>query len=523
MLGRWLRNRIQNVEHALASGHIDEAYRLATEPGMLREPSAARVLDQLARALLARARLHVQGGRNIEALGDVDRIAAVCRITDEAAELRDRVLTILTGAARAGPERNAGADPLEITRVGPEASPTGGVNDEPPGAGAGERVRDTSAADALVDEARARLRDGDALGAGRVLASAAYLGPSAGDCVRQTVDACRRALRDWLDQGRLDRFTDAARRLRDLTRLDSSLDEFRSMAHLIQSAAARLGRGDYAGARGELLRLSGVARQTAWLGDALSALDQIIAARDRLLASPLGLVEAALQKSLAIGTAPPGVPGDNPGMLGETVSPPVAREVDPLLLLVDGTGSIMLTNRDTVRVGRAGAGGAVDIPIPADLHSHHAEITRNGEDYFLIALGPVQVNGRPVRRALLRDGDRLVMGRSAKMVFCKPGDRCESAVLVLGDRCRLSQDVERVVLFKDTCLVGPDPGCHVRTREGDCRLVLFRRGARVMVRRRPLHDRGASREAEELPLGQTREMGDLRLTLKAYRDTGSVT
>lgn len=523
MLGRWLRNRIQNVEHALADGRVEEAYRLATEPGVLGDLAAAPILDQLARALLARARLHIQGGRNIEALADVDRISAIRRITDEAVELRDRAIAIMTGTAmQRDAARQAPAKSPELTRTGPvdHSVPRPGHDAAIPPVDA--TVLRDSAVSATLEQARARLRDGDALGAARLLAGVAPLGRAAMDDVRDTVGACRRALRDWFDQGRLDRFTDAARYLRDLTSLDTSLDEFRSMAHLIRTAAERLGRGDYAGARGDLLRLSGLCSNATWLREALAALDQIIAARDRLLSSPLGLVEAALQKSLTRGALPTAAPGDNrEAAAALEAAPRPGGEIDPLLLLVDGTGSIMLTTRETIRLGRAGAGGAIDVPIPADLSSHHAEITRHGEDYFLVALGPVQVNGRSVRRALLRDGDRLVMGRSAKMVFCKPGDRCDSAVLVLGDRCRLSQDVERVVLFKDTCLIGPDPGCHVRTREGDCRLVLFRRGGRVCVRRRPLHDRGVSREVEELPLGQTREIGDLRLTLKGYREGGA--
>ena len=95
------------------------------------------------------------------------------------------------------------------------------------------------------------------------------------------------------------------------------------------------------------------------------------------------------------------------------------------------------------------------MPIPAELKSHHADVVRDGEDYFLVAHGPVRVNRRVVTRTLLRDGDRVVLGEKAKLVFHKPSVKSGTAVLKLSHRCRLAQDVSAVVLFHDTCLIGP--------------------------------------------------------------------
>ncbi|RMF79924.1 MAG: hypothetical protein D6744_08670 [Planctomycetota bacterium] len=74
-----------------------------------------------------------------------------------------------------------------------------------------------------------------------------------------------------------------------------------------------------------------------------------------------------------------------------------------------------------------------------------------------------------------------------------------------------------MVLFRDACLLGPQPSCHLRTREGDSRLTLFERGGELLVRRTGRDGRPTG-TSEPLPLGCTREIGDQRITVKRYGD-----
>ncbi|HUU98186.1 MAG TPA: hypothetical protein VM487_20840, partial [Phycisphaerae bacterium] len=117
--------------------------------------------------------------------------------------------------------------------------------------------------------------------------------------------------------------------------------------------------------------------------------------------------------------------------------------------------------------------------------------------------------------------DRIVFGPKAKMVFRKPTAKSESAVLNLSDRCRLPQDVSHVVLFKDTALLGPQASCHIRTREGQTRLVLFERAGYLYARQTGSGGRPVG-PAEAVRLGDTHEYGDQRVTVKRYevRDSG---
>jgi hypothetical protein len=187
----------------------------------------------------------------------------------------------------------------------------------------------------------------------------------------------------------------------------------------------------------------------------------------------------------------------------------------PLLVLVDGGCSALLVRREHVRLGCAGGSGAVDVPLPADVQSHHAEIVRRGEDYFLTAYGPVTVNRRRVEHTLLRDGDRIVLGDNAKMVFARPSAKSTTAVLRLSHRCRLPQDVSEVILFDETCLIGPVPSCHVRTAEGTGQVVLFERGGGLHARQ-TAGNGWLNAAARAVPAGQTLDFGDLRVTVKPY-------
>jgi hypothetical protein len=103
------------------------------------------------------------------------------------------------------------------------------------------------------------------------------------------------------------------------------------------------------------------------------------------------------------------------------------------------------------------------------------------------------------------------------LTFHKPSSKSESAVLRLSHRCRLPQDVSDVVLFRDTCLIGPAATCHVRTREDDGQIVLFERGGALYAR--PIQDArlgGPTLRAAPVVAGQTLEVARLRVTVKPY-------
>ncbi|MBN2445975.1 MAG: FHA domain-containing protein [Phycisphaerae bacterium] len=513
----WFHVRLKSAERALRDGRIDEAYRVATTPDLREQRRTQRLWDKLVRPLLARARVHALAGRFDAALADLDKLRTLDRGEPDVTNLRQRILSEKqSDDARRAAENQAYDRAAQQVREGRLES----------GRLAVDRVDDTNRRDRLANEldvrahrsaqllaqAEGALKAKDPLAAFRHWREACTRhGHSSG--TEAFADRLATAVCDWLrccfEDGRLELFLSTLETVAPLRGVNASLfDECARWAELTQSAVAQLATGAFSDLRQTLLRLRGSRVTARWLDEAFEAAEQVRSGRDRLIASPLGLVTptsavtAARDRHSAID-----VPRQAPG----TGSP----NKRPLLLLIDGTGSALLLTDEVVRIGRAGGSATIDVPIPAELHSHHADIICRGEDYFLMPRGPARVNSAAIKSAMLRDGDRIALGDHARLTFHKPSVKSETATLKLSDRCRLPMDVSYVVLFRDTCLLGPQVTCHLRTREGASRVVLFMRGGQLHARLADSEGHPAS-DATPLPLGATQQIGDLSMTVTEY-------
>lgn len=529
MFSRWLHSRTKAAQIALRDGRIDEAYERLCTPDVMGLRGTETLLDELAQALGARARLHVQAGRFGHALDDLDRVWKIGRDTPELAALRQRAAQELARRAafeaeqkqalgRAASDVQGGrleSGRLIVEQLGPLAD--------------GARVRKEldirlARSEQLLDQAVTALRAGELLVACRYWNEAVQRhGRSRlSDAVADELwPAFREQVGRWVQEGRLERFTAAMEAAGELRGRDAHWDELERVAMLARQGARGLAERDFRRVQEVLLRLAAARPEAQWVQEALSTTSEILEGWSRLLASPLGLLDASLRKMSEIGTGHSVPARQNTGQeeVWAEAGEAACLVSGGLLVLVDGTGSFCLTPRDVVTLGRSAAEAQVDVPLAADLQSRHAEIARIGEDYFLTALGPVRVNHRPVQRTLLRHGDRIVLGSQVRMTFHKPSAKSETAVLKLADTCRLPLDVGAVVLFRETCVLGPQGTCHVRTREGESRLVLFERSGRLYGRLEAVRGTGQERSAERaraVPAGRTLDFGDIRLTVKPY-------
>jgi hypothetical protein len=542
MFGRWLNSRVRAAERALDEGRLDEAYTLAVQPDVRAAARAERLLKGLARRLMARARLACQDGWYERALGDLDRLRVIGHTSAQADGLRAQVVQEMDRKQQAAAQRRGEAeqDAAQRRAAAERAAADLRAGRLESGRLAIERVADERRREDLRQQLDARMQRsgqllrqaGEALERGDSPAALRFwqeacerqgrTEESDGFAARLAV-ALRRTCDEWVAAGRLEPLLATADGLVALRASEPAVEEIERLAVLCGRAAGQFGSRDYQGLRETLLRLRAARQGVAWIEDALAALTRIADGQDALLSSPLGL-------SASMCAAPESRPAGRSGREdGPTLARPAAAgerfeaqrpKADfplntKLLLLVDGAGSFLILEQDCVRVGRAGRDAQVDVPIPADVQSHHMDITRDGEDYFLTAYGPVQVNQRDVGRTLLRDGDRIVLGPKAKMVFHKPSSKSGSAVLRLSHRCRLAQDVGEVVLFQQTCLIGPQSSCHIRTAEGQTQVVLFERGGRLYGREAASAG-GKLGDPRELWAGATYDFGEVRMTLKSY-------
>ena len=134
------------------------------------------------------------------------------------------------------------------------------------------------------------------------------------------------------------------------------------------------------------------------------------------------------------------------------------------LCLVDGGGSYLLLRGDRASLGRVAADKPADVPIFSDVAERHASIARVEEDYFLFSDKDVEVAGRKTQHQLLRDGDRIVLGRKAKFTFRLPSRKSPTAVLDLSDTTKMPGDVRRVILFHQHATMGAAPNARISLR-----------------------------------------------------------
>lgn len=115
-----------------------------------------------------------------------------------------------------------------------------------------------------------------------------------------------------------------------------------------------------------------------------------------------------------------------------------------------------------------------DIAVLADWPRRAGELRQESDDYFWV--GP---NGR---RRLLASGQPIPIPGSARLVLERPSPLSLSARLRLASPHRFVGHVDAVLLFRDTLLMGPGRGCHVRCPHADDAFVLTRRQRKWLVK-----------------------------------------
>lgn len=152
-------------------------------------------------------------------------------------------------------------------------------------------------------------------------------------------------------------------------------------------------------------------------------------------------------------------------------------------LWVDGVGAFLLCPGNQVVIGGpAGSDGKrAEVSLLSNLSRHHARLIRSGEVWLLEPLGPVFVDSRPVvKHFLLNDGNRLQLGSSVGLRFCLPSPLSGTARLDFVSSHRPQPEVDGVILFAETCVIGSGMDAHIRFASTD--KVPQRDGA-ILIRR----------------------------------------
>lgn len=546
MFGQLFIVRIRAAEKALLEGRVDEAFRLAMAPDLREHKRGLAVLAGLSQKFLERAREHYRADRFSEALLDLDRAEVGAakgddKLRNELIELRKFVQTVATETNRNDQSRRRRMEEA-VRRIEDGSLAAGRRILEEASAGDSPAARAREVAERRLSElgevlaqAQTALEAGQFSAAADRIRRARRMDTHAAEVIRLEAELCGRVIasaKHAMIEGKLGR---AVNELACLGDVGSSLPELRELAgwlNLAKEAAGNLAGGRFAEAKRNAMGLVRLLPEARWVSTVIEQVRQMEELHAGLSAGPLGETMRIIGPPRSpMGNEKAGdLPGQRPGAgpLDETIAvspigrarmgiegaqaPPKAAE--KLLLLVDGGGSFLLVRGTAASVGRVAADHPADVPLFSDLAERHLNVTRVEDDYFAFATKEVEIGGRRTLHTLLRDGDRMVLGRKAKLTFRLPSRRSATAVLELSDTTKMPNDVRRVLLFDRAALIGFGPTAHIPCRHAGSPLVLYERNGSFWVRR---HDDGhADTAAKELPIGETVEVGGVSMVLRPW-------
>ena len=525
MLSQLLIVRLKAAENALRDGRLDEAHRLATAPDLREHRRATAVLKSLTERFLERARAHFRAEQFTEALMDLDRARAGGVMTKDLAELRSQVRAVQTEQQRKERSRQERLDAAKRRIEG--GSLAAGrrmleqVGDSDHAARNLRGQADERAAEALntVKQAESLMAQGQLAAAADRVRRARSIDAHSAPVVRVEAVLCGKVLenvRSALVEGRIGRAEDE---LDCLGKLGDTLPvkrEVRDLLALVREAGQSIRTHQYAEARRQVMSLNRLLPKVVWVEQAAEQLRQLDELGTALAAGPLRDEGGAVNLDAR---ATPAAPRGRPASLDDTVALPNRVRLDGvlperLLLLVDGGGSFLILRGDQAAIGRAATSNPAEVAILSDMTERHANVSRVDEDYFLFSAKDVEVGGQKTKHHLLRNGDRVVLGRKAKLVFRLPSRKSTSAVLDLSDTTKMPNDVRRVVLFSRHATVGQGPTAHIQCRHVSTPLILFERGGGLWIRRKS--DGHVDPEAQPLALGEPIEIGGASLVLEPW-------
>jgi hypothetical protein len=153
------------------------------------------------------------------------------------------------------------------------------------------------------------------------------------------------------------------------------------------------------------------------------------------------------------------------------------------LLWVDEVGGFLVCLDDQIVLGQPSQAGSIALPILADLSRRHAVIRREAGAYVLEPLQSVRVDGREITSpTVLVDRQLIELGESVRLRFTKPHALSATARLDFECHHKTQPTCDAVLLMADSCVLGPGAHCHVRGRDWQHDVVLYRNGAGFQCR-----------------------------------------
>ncbi|MEX2308326.1 MAG: FHA domain-containing protein [Pirellulales bacterium] len=153
------------------------------------------------------------------------------------------------------------------------------------------------------------------------------------------------------------------------------------------------------------------------------------------------------------------------------------------LLWVDAVGGFLVCLDDSIVIGQPSPGERIAVPILADLSRRHAAIRRDAGSYVVDPLQRTSVDGREITGPhVLSDNQLIQLGDNVRLRFRKPHALSATARLTLESHHKTQPSADAILLMADSCVLGPNRHCHVRCRDWQRDVVVYRQDNRLYCR-----------------------------------------
>lgn len=483
----------------MADGRLDEAFEVAQADDVRRHRHGQRLIGRLARAIVRRGQEHLAANRFQPALLDCNKAEKLAGTASEVARLRAAICEAMMKDQQ-GQQQQALRVAQARRNIEEGWLSVGGriLDEASDGDGRAELLRQELAAarlrteDALV-KADLALKRGD-LEEAMEIVQAAGLGRSrngrAGELLGQIKARTVEHIRTDLEQGRINRAATFLQRIVPLGKDGAELAELTEALTRCRQAAEHVAAGRPGSALPLLRKVKAVCPSARWLDSAISDIKRAAEAYEELEAGPLGLTLADAapmmgpSNSDADAVGPSGNQRVQGTLMQEQAMP--ARGGDSLpsrfVMQIDGVGSFLAFRDPRVTIGPISSSARPMLGLMMDPNAPVVGIERVDGDYFVRCQTPIEVNGRSVGEAMLRDGDRITLSARCVLRFHLPNPASTTALLTISGARLHRPDIRQVVLMDRDILIGPYTNNHIRTDQLKDTIALFTQNGRLLCR-----------------------------------------
>jgi hypothetical protein len=153
------------------------------------------------------------------------------------------------------------------------------------------------------------------------------------------------------------------------------------------------------------------------------------------------------------------------------------------LLWVDAVGGFLVCLDDTITIGQPSPSETLTLPILADLSRRHAVIRRDAGAYVIEPVQRTLIDGREIKHPhVLADNQLIQLGENVRIRFLKPHALSMTARLNIESHHKTQPTADAVLLMADSCVLGPNRHCHIRCRDWERDVIVYRQDNQVFCR-----------------------------------------